>query len=200
MAWFHTFKDLAVEFQKWNIRVCKTFDWSNGMGQRDWIQKVCCRSEVVLFCRGKVADKLWGSSFKKASDPKKIIRFKRRVFVQKEAAQQDKRVPAQRQVAWIFYDYFKVGDTDESVLDFTLRFWRSKWRMTTYSLSTAAGLWNHNRDEEATRRGNSPEWKSPSASTVKTAKTIAVSVNSKRHCSKNELRDCNRPKTMVVRC
>ena len=55
---------------------------------------------------------------KKASGPKKIIKgdFKRRVFIQ-EAAQKEKRVLSGRQVASMIYQYFKVGDTDESALD-----------------------------------------------------------------------------------
>ena len=43
--------------------------------------------------------------------------FKRWVFIQEEAAQEAKRFLTGRQVAWMIYEYFKVSDTDESVLD-----------------------------------------------------------------------------------
>ena len=51
-----------------------------------------------------------------ASDLKHIINgdFKRRVFIHEEAAQKSL---TERQVAWMIYEYFKVSDTDESVLD-----------------------------------------------------------------------------------
>ena len=43
---------------------------------------------------------------------------KRRVFIQEEAAQQEKRFLTGRQVEWMMYEYVKVRDTDESVLHF----------------------------------------------------------------------------------
>ena len=50
---------------------------------------------------------------------KKIINgdFERRVIIQEEAAQTEKRFLTGRQVAWMIYEYFKVIDTDDSVLD-----------------------------------------------------------------------------------
>ena len=50
---------------------------------------------------------------------KKIINgdFKRRVFIQEEAAQKEKRCPMGRQVAWMICEYFKFSDTDDSVFD-----------------------------------------------------------------------------------
>ena len=43
---------------------------------------------------------------------------KRKVFIQEEAAQKEKRFPTGRQLAWMTYEDFKVSETDESVLDF----------------------------------------------------------------------------------
>ena len=57
----------------------------------------------------------------KAGGQKKIIDgdFKRRVFIQEEAAQKEKRCLTGRQVTWLICEYVKVSDTDESVLDFS---------------------------------------------------------------------------------
>ena len=43
--------------------------------------------------------------------------FKRRVFIQEEAAQKEKRFLTGTQVVWMIYESVKVSDTDESVLD-----------------------------------------------------------------------------------
>ena len=58
--------------------------------------------------------------------------------------------------------------------------------------------WNHHCGEEATRPGNSGYFLLPSASTIGTAKAIAVSEHS-RYCSKIESRDYTRLKHLVVR-
>ena len=42
--------------------------------------------------------------------------FRKRVFVAEEASQQEKRFLTGRQDVLIIYEYFKVSDTDESVL------------------------------------------------------------------------------------
>ena len=57
-----------------------------------------------------------------ASGLKKIINgdFKGRVFIQGEAAQKEKRSLTGRQVAWMIFEYFKVSDTDDSVLELNL--------------------------------------------------------------------------------
>ena len=41
----------------------------------------------------------------------------RRFFIQEEAAQTGKRFLTGRRVAWMICEYFKVSDTNESVLD-----------------------------------------------------------------------------------
>ena len=43
--------------------------------------------------------------------------FKKRVFIEAEAAQQSKRFLAGRRIAWMIYEYFKIGVTDEIILD-----------------------------------------------------------------------------------
>ena len=43
--------------------------------------------------------------------------FKRRVLFQEQAALKEKRFVTEKQVAWMIYEYFKVSDSDESVLD-----------------------------------------------------------------------------------
>ena len=51
---------------------------------------------------------------------KKIINgdFRRNIFIQEEAAQKETRFLTGRQVAWMMiYEYVKVSDTDESVMD-----------------------------------------------------------------------------------
>ena len=77
---------------------------------------------------------------------------KRRVFMQEEAAQKEKRFLTGRQVPWMISEYFKVSDTDRIRLgtqyDFEVRM--EEWQRT--GLSCAMG-WNHNRDEEPTWRG-----------------------------------------------
>ena len=54
-----------------------------------------------------------------ASGLKKIINgdFKRRVFIQEEAAQGEKRSLTGRQIACMICEYFEVSDTDESASD-----------------------------------------------------------------------------------
>ena len=47
--------------------------------------------------------------------------FIRRVFIQEDAAKKGKRFLIGRQVAWTIFDFSKVSDTDESVLD-SMRF------------------------------------------------------------------------------
>ena len=56
---------------------------------------------------------------KMVSGLKKIINgdFKRRIFIEEEAAQKEKRFLTGRQVAWMITEYSKVSATDESVLD-----------------------------------------------------------------------------------
>ena len=53
---------------------------------------------------------------KKASGLKKITNgdFKRRVFIEGEDAQREKRFLTGRQLAWMIYEYFKVSYTDDS--------------------------------------------------------------------------------------
>ena len=55
-----------------------------------------------------------------ASGVKKTLHgdFKKRVFIKAEAAQQRKRFLTGRRTAWMIYEYFKIGDTDEIILDF----------------------------------------------------------------------------------
>ena len=43
--------------------------------------------------------------------------FTRRVVIQEEAGHKEKRSLTGKQVTWMIYEYFKVSDTDESVLD-----------------------------------------------------------------------------------
>ena len=54
----------------------------------------------------------------KASGHQKIIHgdYKRKVFICGEAARKQKRFLTERQVAWMICEYFKVSDTDASVL------------------------------------------------------------------------------------
>ena len=74
----------------------------------------------------------------KASGFKMIINgdFKRRVIIQEEAAQKEKRFLTERQVAWMIYEYFKVSDRNKSVL------------------GLHEILRNHDGDEEPAIRGN----------------------------------------------
>ena len=48
---------------------------------------------------------------------------KRRVFIQEEAAQKEKRFVTGRQVAWMICAYFKISGTHESVLDVNEILW-----------------------------------------------------------------------------
>ena len=115
---------------------------------------------------------------------KKVINadFNRRVFIQEEAAQKEKRIFLGRQVAWMIYEYFKVSDTNESVLDLdeilkvelendNLQPFNTRWDETIIVMKKQP-------DEEILDNLNYCE-----LSTVRKAKAMVVSVHS-RYCSK----------------
>ena len=89
----------------------------------------------------------------------------------------------------MIYEFFKVSDANESVSDLNEVFKVELKNDTVQSFNTQRRR-NHNRDEAATRHGNSGQFILPSASTVKTEEAIAVSVHS-RSCS-GESRDYTR--------
>ena len=123
-----------------------------------------------------------------ASGLKKIINgdFKRLVFFQEEAAQKENAFS--RQVAWMIYQYFKVSDTDDSVLDLNEIL---KVELKNDNVQSFSTRW----DETIIAMKKQPDEEvlhfflfRPSPSTVTTAEAIAVSVLS-RYCSKRESRD-----------
>ena len=87
-------------------------DRSDDMDQRDLFCEVYCRSEDVKYShRDRIAENFEVLDSPTASGLKKPSTFQRRVFVEEEAAQREKRFLTGRQ------EYFKVSDSDESVLD-----------------------------------------------------------------------------------
>ena len=89
------------------VQVARLKQW---YGPMRLIREVDCQCEDVVFChRGQVADKLRSSDTENASGLKKIINgdVKRRVVIQEEPAQKEKRFLTGRQVVWMIYQYFK---------------------------------------------------------------------------------------------
>ena len=172
------------------------------MGERDWIREGCCRSvDIFYYHRGNVADELRGSWFQDREwfqDDHEMVTSKEESAFKKKLSCTKRKTRAHGEASRM--DDLRVfqGQRPRRVClgpPWDLEGRMEEWQQTVVQYTMG---WNHQRNEEAAKRGNSGEVFLSWGSTVRAPEAIAVAVHS-RYCSKKVNRETTPDLKMFVR-